>query len=87
MARPGAEIINSIQIDDFFGIDIIEAQGQWIVVYKDQPINIRRRNWSVSGEKPKYIRTSYPSAAPANNLAAKLNKYFITDEFTVKKII
>ena len=87
MARPGGEIIAKTQVDDYYGIDIIVAQGQWTVLYKDQPVNIRQRHWRISGEKPKYIRTSYPSEKPAVNLAKKLNKYFFTSEFTVKKIL
>jgi hypothetical protein len=87
MARPGSEIIASTQVDDYLGIDILKSLGQWVVVYKQQPINLRQRYWGVRGEKPKYLRTSYSNPAPAENLAAKLNREFYTTDFTVKKVI
>ena len=87
MARPGAEILLSTQLDDFTGIDILSAQGLWAVLYKQQPINLKTTYWSERGELNKYLRVVYPNAKPAKNLADKLNKDFFTDEFTVRKII
>lgn len=87
MARPSASIIISTQLNDQLGIDILQAPGQWIVLYKEQPVNIRQRYWDIKGELPKYMRTSFPNANPAQRLAAKLNAAFFTEDFTVKKII
>jgi hypothetical protein len=87
MARPPATILLSTQLDDFTGCDILSAPGLWAVLYKDQPINLKTRYWSERGELNKYLRVVYPNAKPAENLAAKLNKDFFTEDFTVKKII
>jgi len=87
MARPPATILLSRQLDDFTGCDILSAPGLWAVLYRQQPINLKTRYWSERGELNKYLRVVYPNAKPAKNLAAKLNKDFFTDEFSVRKII
>jgi hypothetical protein len=87
MARPSAEIIKSIQVDDQLGIDILSAEGLYAIVYRDKPFSIRHRYWGIKGEFPKYIRTVFPHKSSAENLAKKLNEYFITNEFVVAKIL
>ena len=87
MARPPATILLSRQLDDFTGCDILSAQGLWAVLYRQQPINLKTRYWSERGEISKYLKVVYPNAAPAENLAEKLNRDFFTDEFTVAKIL
>ena len=87
MARPSAEIINSIQVTDQLGVDILTAKGLWAIIYRGKPFSIRQRYWGMSGEFPKYIRTVFPHKKSAENLASKLNEYFITDEFVVTKIL
>jgi len=87
MARPGAEILLSTQLDDFTGCDILLAPGLWAVLYKQQPINLKTRYWGERGELKKYLKVVYPNAKPAENLAKKLNRDFFTDDFSVKKII
>jgi len=78
MARPAAEIINSVQVDDQLGIDILTAQGLWVILYRNKPFSIRQRYWGARGEFPKYIRTVFPHKKSAENLASKLNEHFIT---------
>ena len=87
MARPAAEIINSIQVTDTLGIDILAAEALWVIMYRAQPFSIRQRYWGARGEFPKYIRTTFPHKKSAENLAKKLNEQFITDEFVVKQIL
>ena len=87
MVRPAAEILLSTQETDCIGWDILKAEGQWIVLYKDQPVSIRSRHWTIEGENPKYRRTSYPLENSAEKFAAKLNEIFQTTEFTVRKIL
>ena len=87
MARPASEIILSTEIRDDFGVDVLKAQGLWVVLYNDEPINVRQRHWGIKGEIPKYIRSAYPNRRPAENMAEKLNQYFYTDKFSVKKVI
>jgi hypothetical protein len=87
MARPSAEVLNSIQVTEEFGIDILTAQSLWVILYRDLPFSIRYRYWGTNGEFPKYIRTVFPHKSSAENLAKKLNERFITDEFVVTKIL
>jgi hypothetical protein len=87
MARPGAEILLSTQLDDFTGIEVLSAQGLWAVLYKDKSINLKTKYWGERGELKKYVRTTYPNKKPADNLAKKLNKDFFTNDFSVVKIL
>ena len=87
MARPGATILLSTQVDDFNSVEVLSAQGLWAVLYKQQPINLKTQHWSERGELKKYLKVVYPNRAPADNLAKKLNKDFYTTEFTVVKIL
>ena len=87
MARPPATTILSTQIDDFHGIEILNAESLYTVLYQDQPINVKNKYWNAQGEFKKYNKTTYTSKSPAENLAKKLNELFFTDEFTVKKIL
>ena len=87
MSRPNAEILLSINQTDVLSTDILTAQGLWAVLYKQGPINVKNKYWTNRGEMSKYIKSVFPSAAPANNLAKKLNDMFYTDEFSVKKVL
>ena len=87
MARPAAQVINSTQVTDQLGIDILTAEALWVILYRDKPFSIRQRYWGANGEFPKYIRTVFPHKKSAENLAKKLNEQFITDEFVVSKLL
>ena len=85
MARPQQQILLSSQGDEH--IDIIASAGLWAVLYQEQPINIRKKLWIVRGETHKYMKTTYPNEAHAHRTAERMNKLFITDKFTVRKIL
>lgn len=87
MARPRATILLSRQLDDFNSIEILDAQGLYAVLYKDLPFNLKTTSWTERGELKKYLKVVYPNRAPAENLAAKLNRDFFTKDFTVVKIL
>ena len=87
MARPSATILLSTQLDDFNSIEVLNAQGLYAVLYKDLPINLKTESWTERGQLKKYVRTTYPNKKPAENLAAKLNKDFFTEDFSVVKIL
>ena len=87
MSRPAAEIILSIEVDDFNGIDVLTAPGLYTVLYKDKPINLKHRYWNAQGEFKKYTRTTYSNNKAAINLCKKLNNLFNTTDFTVVKIL
>ena len=86
MSRPQQQILLTNNDQDHF-VDIISSLGLWAVVYKSQPINLRRRFWILSGITHKYMKTAYPNHAHAYRTAQRLNKIFNTDEFTVVKVL
>ena len=87
MARPSATILVSRHLDDFNSTEVLDAQGLYAVLYKDRPFNLKTTHWTEKGELKKYLKVVYPNRSPADNLAAKLNRDFFTEDFTVKKII
>jgi len=87
MARPQPTIIMSTRLQDVNQLDILQADGLWAVVYKDQPINVRKTVLTLQGESFKYQRGTYPSPAPARILAEKLNELFYCTDFAVVKIL
>ncbi len=87
MARPKADLIDRINVDDYMTIEILTAPGLWAVLYKKQAVNLKKLRITVHGEDFKYMRTTYVSPAPARNLAIKLNEYFMCDDFTVVKVL
>ena len=86
MTRPSAKILLTKDYTNETGIDILAAGSLYAVLYKLQPINIKQRYFCIRGPLNKYNKTVYPSLAPAQNLADKLNTEFNTTEFTVKKV-
>lgn len=87
MARPQPTIILTTDVDEFFAVDILAAPKLYAVVYQGQHINIKTRYWQAQGELKKYLRTAYPNKKSATNLAQRLNKYFMCNDFTVKEIL
>jgi hypothetical protein len=69
-------------------LTIVESQGLWAVMYQDEPFGFRTEQTGVT-ELPdrKYPKTVYPNPGHAHNLARKLNRWFETDVFTVRKIL
>ena len=86
MSRPARPSLLSTQTDEC-EFDIVEAGGLWTVLYKDKPFNVRKKYYIWKGKTMKTYQTTYPTIAPANNLAEKLNKQFGTLDFTVHKIL
>jgi hypothetical protein len=87
MARPQPDIIISTQLSDTIEVDILEAERLWVILYQNKPFGIRKRYWTANGEFNKYIRTTFPHKKSAENLAERLNEYFITNEFVVEQLI
>jgi hypothetical protein len=49
MARPKAEIIDRINVDDYMTLEILTAPGLWAVLYKQQAVNIKKLRITVQG--------------------------------------
>jgi hypothetical protein len=71
---------------DHAAIDILEATGSYVVLYKGQPFSLRKTIINNYIDAPKYLRTYYPTPSHAWNLADKLNARYDTTEFTVQEI-
>lgn len=88
MARPKPNIImESINPKSYRAEQILEAGAIYAVFYQSKPINLRTLNKLVSYPGPKYKKVSFSNPGHALNLAARLNKIFMTDEFEVYKLI
>jgi hypothetical protein len=87
MPRPTPTILLSKQYTEAQGMDVLAASNLYAVLYKLQPINVKQKYYCISGIINKYAKTVFPSLAPAENLAAKLNTEFNSTDFTVKKVL
>mgnify|MGYP003334252378 FL=1 len=87
MSRPAAKILLKQRIGQTHDqITVTEQSGYWIVVYNDQPVNLIRD--SIYGfDSKKYIKNGWPNEHSAHTLAKKLNHWFMTEDFTVKRVL
>jgi len=69
-------------------IQIVPVGSYYIVLYDGAPVNIIHLNRSQSlwNNTRRYIKTGYPYRGHADRHAAKLNRIFNTDKFTIKEI-
>jgi len=83
MARPSGEVLISMELGTAT-LDILRAQSMWCVLYKNQPIGVRRTYHSENlNTMTKYMKTCYTTPAPAHALSLKLNEIFNCTDFTV----
>lgn len=87
MPRPKPTILLTKELTDVLGIDVLAATNLYAVLYRSQPINLKQRYFCISGEINKYAKTVFTTAAPARNLADKLNRDFNTLDFSVRQIL
>lgn len=84
MTRPKPTVLlQDVEADDRV-LQVCEADALYAVCYCGEPIMIKTYpdiNSNYCG--PKYVKTSFPNAGHAFNLADKLNARFKTNEFTV----
>jgi hypothetical protein len=85
MARPSADVLFTKETAQG-QLDILSAQGTWLVCYNNKPIALRLQHWTVRGPAFKYPRTMFANPAHAHRLARRLNKEYNTELFTVKEI-
>jgi hypothetical protein len=69
-------------------ITLTESQGLWAVLYQDQPFGLRTQQIDmVRDSGRKYPKTVFPNPGHAKNLACKLNHWFDSEQFSVRKIL
>jgi len=84
MSRPKPEIIlESIDKHTYKAEQVLSADAIYSVFYQGKPINLRVSNTLVSYPGPKYKKVSFSNSGHAFNLADRMNKKYVTDEFTV----
>ena len=81
--RPPAQIIEQIRLNDFV-ISVAASQANWQVLCDLQPVYLIKQHWLQ--DRKSYPRTTFSSQAHAQNLADKLNKWFNTTTYTIRKI-
>lgn len=87
MARPKPSILlDHTDKKTYRSEQVLEADAIYAVFYQGKPINLRSLNSLVSYPGPKYKKVSFSNSGHAFNLAERLNKMFMTDEFTVVKL-
>ena len=86
MSRPRPKILLEHDLDNLI-IQVLAAEKLWAVVYKGEPITLRKLSWAVDGEHKKYMRNSFTNQANCQNLADRLNHWFKTTDFTVKRVL
>lgn len=81
MARPPAELITSIENDQGIVIELLAAEKNYIVTYKNKPINMRKVMPDLTRKKTKYLKLSYANLGNCLARVKQLNEQFMTDDF------
>ena len=89
MSRPKPKIILEDLKEDMSSLQVVEADAIYAVFFEDQPIGVKQnRNVEIPNWQGwKYLKTSFPNAGHAFNLAEKLNRRFATDKFCVRVMV
>lgn len=85
MARPTAEIIRTVALDDGTVWDILHADSYYVVTYQGKPCGIRQHKQMVTGFK--YMKLSYTNMGNAIAQVRRLNKKFNCNDFDVMEVI
>lgn len=87
MSRPKPTVLLSHLSSNGKIEQVLAAEAIFAVFYDGEPINIKIMASHLDFSGVKYKKSSYPSAAHAHNLAARLNALYKTDKFTVHKLV
>jgi hypothetical protein len=85
MARPQKPILLTAELEDGTGMDIIHVDNYYVLTYRQRPFTLRRRN-NFLAVPHKYLKTSYPTQAVAENAVNRLNAIFNTNDFSYTAI-
>jgi hypothetical protein len=84
MSRPPAQVIEKIQIGDFEYV-IAATPANWELTRYNEPVYVIKQHWLQ--DRKTYPRTTFSNQAHAQNLADKLNLWFNTQAYTVRKTL
>lgn len=82
MARPKPTVICSHEDGDIL-LEVCSADAVYAVLYRGQPIGLRKQNQELKYLGYKYAKTMFPNPGHAFVLARKLNYAHNTTDFTV----
>lgn len=84
MSRPKPTVLlEHVNKSNYKSDQVVEASGIWVVMFDNQPINLKSSHYLNVEFTPKYKKTSFSNPGHAINLCKKLNNLFKTDKFTV----
>jgi len=83
MARPSAEVIKTLDCETKV-YEILDSPGYFIIVYKDQPINLRSKSLTDLDASYKYQKLMFANEGNAEAQARRLNSLFNCKDFTVR---
>lgn len=86
MARPGPEILKSVDLGDGSTWEILKADAYYAITYQDQPIGIRILRGSLSNNGHLYKKLTYTNLGNAQAQVVRLNHKFNTNDFSVMVI-
>ena len=87
MSRPRPKVLLELTNKKTYKTEqILYADAIWAVFYQDKPINLKITSLVAQQLGPKYKKVSFSNSGHAINLAAKLNKMFNIQDFSVYKL-
>lgn len=86
MARPGPEILKTMEVGDGTTWEILKADAYYAITYEGQPIGIRIVKGSMSNNGHLYKKLSYTNLGNAQAQVDRLNYRFKTTGFSVMMI-
>ena len=86
MVRPANPIALTKTLEDDSVDEVQITRNFWLVLYKEQYINVRRTTWHRRGAVVKYRKVGFATKAGAVRLAQQLNKEWQCEDFTVAQV-
>ena len=82
MSRPPATILDQQQVGDYVYV-IAATPANWELTRNDQPVYIVKTHWL--RDRKTYPRCTFSNEAHAQNLADKLNRWFKTEAYQIRR--
>ena len=86
MARPGPNILKTIELGDGSTWDITHADSQYVITYQGKPCGVRQHINTLTIQGFKYQKLSYTNLGNALAQVKRLNHKFNTEDFDVMEV-